>query len=115
MEQRFDDHSKMAAATREDVREIRKRIEDGDRLFADVRTALVKIETTMIVLTKAQTDHQSYLADHNNRIAKLERDESKRDGERGVWAGLVKSPAFAWIAAMIAGLVAFVSNAAKGH
>jgi hypothetical protein len=69
----------------------------------------------MATVMKAQSDHQSYLTDHNNRIAKLERDESKRDGERGVWTGLVRSPAAAWITAIIAGIVAFVTGATKGH
>lgn len=115
MEKRFDDHASTAAETREDVRQIRKRMEDGDKVFADVRAVLVKLEITLAHMGETQAKHEKYLTDHNGRLDKLERDESKRDGERGVWTGLVRSPAAAWLTAIIAGIVAFVTGVAKGH
>lgn len=82
---------------------VNARLEKGGERFNEILSSQTKLETQMGSVLNG-------LESFGQRITALEASENIRKGERSVWAGILSSRAFAWIAAAFTALAAVFSN-----
>lgn len=87
----------------EELSRVNARLEKGGDQFQQIIASQSKMEAQIGAALR-------HLEGHGQRITVLEASDNVRKGERSVWAGILSSKAFAWLAAGFTACVAWISH-----
>lgn len=106
MRSTLDEHVERAKDNREDIREIRRKLEDGTTTFRAMGEAVAELRTNVTAVVRLQTAHDT-------SIRGLEAKENVRVGQQGVWRAILSSKPVLWLAGVLSALAAAIFH--KGN
>lgn len=95
----LDEHVGRAKENREDIREIRKKLETGADTFRAMGEAVTELRTTLNAVVDLQKGHDTSIRD-------LEASENVRKGQRSVWRTIISSRPVLWLGGVLSTLAA---------
>ena len=105
---RFGEHEKHF---RETSAKLFDRVDRAIEASHDNRVHIVSIQSDLRGIVSGRADHLSRLDKIEGSVADLKAEDYRRSGREGVLAAIVRSPFFAWCAAALLAIWAFVTNA----
>ena len=93
---RFDEHQRVFHDTTSKLFDKLDKVIDANH---DNHVYLTRIDGQVMGMQESRAGHIARLEDAEADIAKLMAINNRHEGERGVWAAIMRSPLFAWLAA----------------